>query len=183
MKRMVLLILTAALLLTLTACGTPQEPLETWPISYNDMTMGCYTRDYASVEEMLSQEHIIFRGKAVALVREGEMGIRLELEAIESTGTEKSSIVLLQGKESRFILKKGEEVVLILFPTTEEGLYCIPNDNLGAFRVDQESGQIYCPRLDSLLESAPQSYSAKGGKDLTLAQVYDLLVELDNSGE
>ena len=37
MKRMVLLILTAALLLTLTACGTPQEPLETWPITYTDI--------------------------------------------------------------------------------------------------------------------------------------------------
>ena len=183
MKKFAVIYLVFAMLLTLAGCGAGQEPLETWPITYNNMTMACYTRDYASVEEMLSQEHIIFRGKAVALVREGEMGVRLELEAIESTGTEKGSIVLLQGKESRFVLKKGEEVVLILFPTTEEGLYCIPNDNLGAFRIDEESGRVYCPRLDALLESAPQSYSAKGGKDLTLAQVYDLLVELDNSGE
>ena len=67
MKRMVLLILTAALLLTLAACGARQEPLETWPITYFD-SMGCYVRDYPDIASMQVEGHIIFHGKAVALL-------------------------------------------------------------------------------------------------------------------
>ena len=182
MKRMVLLILTAALLLTLAACGAQREPLETWPITYSD-SMVCYARDFSNIEEMLEEEHIIFHGKAVRLVEESVHGIWLELEVIDSSSPEKENILLVQSKDSRFVLKNGEEAVLILFPTTIEGVWGIPNGNLGAFRIDDETGDMTCPRLDSLLESVPQTYSAKGGKDLTLEQVYDLLVELDNSGE
>ena len=177
MKKYVGICLILALLLTLAGCGAG-DPLETWPISYSN-SMGCYVRDYANVDEMLEKEHIIIRGKAVSLVEEREMGAILELEVMASTLQGTETIRILQSKDPRVVLKKGEEVVLILFPTSEEGLWCIPNGNLGAFRVDQESKTVYCPRLDSLLESVPQTYSAK---KLTLEQVYDLLVELDNNG-
>ena len=181
MKKGSIIVMIIVLLLTIVGCGA-ETTLETWPITYSD-SMACYARDFSNIEEMLEEEHIIFHGKAVRLVEERVHGIWLELEVIDSSSPEKENILLVQSKDSRFVLKNGEEAVLILFPTTIEGVWGIPNGNLGAFRIDDETGDMTCPRLDSLLESAPQTYSAKGGKDLTLAQVYDLLVELDNSGE
>ena len=180
MKHMVLLILTAALLLTLTACGAGQEPLETWPIEYID-SIPCYLKSYPDVESMLAEDHIIFHGKAVRLVSEGEMGVVLELESLESTESELKTIQLRQIKNPDVVLKKGEEVVLILHAGAGDGVWEVFNDTCGMFRMNQETGVLVGKRLDSLLESAPQSYSAKGGKDLTLEQVYDLLVEMDKA--
>ena len=183
MKRMVLLILTAALLLTLTACGARQEPLETWPISFNDSMMGIYAKPYDTVDSMLAEEHIIFHGKAVSLVEEKEYGVILELEPIDTTGDVSGNIYIRQMKNEDFLLKRGEEAVLILHPGYGDGIWEVFNDTCGMFRIDEKTGDLTGVRLDSLLESVPQTYSAKGGKDLTLEQVYDLLVELDNSGE
>ena len=178
MKRLLISVLLLALLLTLAGCGVRQEPLETWPIVYNYNTISCYTRDYETIGDMLEEEHIIFHGRAVRLVDDSGHGVRLELEAIDSTAPEGSNIFLLQNKDPNVVLKKGEEVVLILFPGSAEGLYHIPNGKLGAFRIDQESGQVYCPRMESLLKSAPEKYA---GKKMTLEQVYDILVELDKA--
>ena len=178
MKRMVLLILTAALLLTLTACGTPQEPLETWPITYTDI-LGCYKASYPDIASMLAEEHIIFHGKAVALVEEGKYGVDLELAPISSTGGQTEKIILRQIKKSEIVLKQGEEVVLILYPAQyDKGVWEVFNDTCGMFRIDEETGDLTGARLDSLLESAPEKYA---GKKLTLEQVYDILVELDKA--
>ena len=179
MKRMVLLILTAALLLTLTACGAQREPLETWPITYTDI-LGCYKASYPDIASMLAEEHIIFHGKAVALVEERRYGVILELEPINSTGETSGNIRIMQTKSPDVVLKNGEEAILILHPSSEEGVWGGFNDTCGIFRIDEGSGRVTGDRLDSLLESVPQTYSTK---NLTLEQVYDLLVELDNSGE
>ena len=177
MKRTLILILTAALLLTLAGCGAG-EPLETWPISYSN-SMGCYTRSYPDIASMLAEEHIIFHGKAVALVEEGEFGVDLELKPIATTGEVTGNIVLRQIKKEGIVLQKGEEAVLILYPAKyEDGIWEVFNDTCGMFRIDQNTDNVIGPRLDSLLESVPQTYSTK---DLTLEQVYDLLVELDNA--
>ena len=176
MKRMVLLILTAALLLTLTACGAG-EPLETWPISYSN-SMGCYTRSYPDIASMLAEDHIIFHGKAVALVQEAQYGVVLELEPIASTGETSGNIQLRQPKDPAIVLKNGEEVVLILHNGFDDGVWEGFNGDCGIFRIDEQTGNMAGARLDSLLESVPQTYSAK---KLTLEQVYDLLVELDNA--
>ena len=178
MKRTLILILTAALLLTLAGCGAG-EPLETWPISYSN-SMGCYTRSYPDIASMLAEEHIIFHGKAVALVEERRYGVILELEPINSTGETSGNIRIMQTKSPDVVLKNGEEAILILHPSSEEGVWGGFNDTCGIFRIDEGSGRVTGDRLDSLLESVPQTYSTK---NLTLEQVYDLLVELDNSGE
>lgn len=71
---------------------------------------------------------------------------------------------------------------MILYPAQyDDGVWEVFNDTCGMFRIDEETGDMTGARLESLLESAPQSYSAKGGKELTLEQVYDILVELDKA--
>ena len=177
MKRMVLIIMTAALQLTLTACGARQEPLETWPITYSNSIV-CYVRDYPDIASMQVEGHIIFHGKAVALVEEGQYGVILELEPIASTGDGSGNILLRQTKDPGIVLKKGEEVVLILRPAYDEGVWEGFNGDCGIFRLDEGTGNVTGARLDSLLESAPEKYA---GKKLTLEQVYDILVELDKA--
>ena len=128
---------------------------------------------------MLAEEHIIFHGKAVALVEEGKYGVDLELAPISSTGGQTEKIILRQIKKSEIVLKQGEEVVLILYPAQyDKGVWEVFNDTCGMFRIDEETGDLTGARLDSLLESAPEKYA---GKKLTLEQVYDILVELDKA--
>lgn len=97
MKRLLIPVLLLALLLTLAGCGAQQEPLETWPITYTDI-LGCYKVSYPDIASMLAEEHIIFHGKAVALVEEGKYGVDLELEPISSTGGQSGKIILRQIK-------------------------------------------------------------------------------------
>lgn len=177
MKRFIAHSLLLVLFLTFAACGG-QTTLETWPITYTDI-LGCYTKSYPDIDSMLAEEHIIFHGKAVALVEEGEFGVDLELKPIATTGEVTGNIVLRQIKKEGIVLQKGEEAVLILYPAKyEDGIWEVFNDTCGMFRIDQNTDNVIGPRLDSLLESVPQTYSTK---DLTLEQVYDLLVELDNA--
>lgn len=127
---------------------------------------------------MQVEGHIIFHGKAVALVEEGQYGVILELEPIASTGDGSGNILLRQTKDPGIVLKKGEEVVLILRPAYDEGVWEGFNGDCGIFRLDEGTGNVTGVCLDSLLESAPEKYA---GKKLTLEQVYDILVELDKA--
>lgn len=180
MKRLFVVGLLLTFLLSLAGCGAG-ESLETWPITYNDQDMGVYAKAYDTVESMLAEEHIIFRGKAAALVEEKQYGVILELETIESTGDVSGTIQLRQMKDPDFLLKKGEEVVLILHTGYGDGVWEVFNDDHGMFRIDQETGDMSGRRLESLMENVPQTYSVEDGSDLTLEQVYDLLVEMDNA--
>ena len=182
MKKLAIIFIGIVLMLVVVACGA-ESSLETWPISFNDSMMGIYAKPYDTVDSMLAEEHIIFHGKAVSLVEEKEYGVILELEPIDTTGDVSGNIYIRQMKNEDFLLKRGEEAVLILHPGYGDGIWEVFNDTCGMFRIDEKTGDLTGVRLDSLLESVPQTYSAKGGKDLTLEQVYDLLVELDNSGE
>ena len=177
MKKTIWLFIGLALAFGLSACSAG-ETLETWPITYNDPVMGIYAQAYDTVDSMLAKEHIIFHGKAVALVEEKEAGVILELEPIDTTGTASGNIQIRQMKNPDFLLKKGEEVVLILHPGYGDGIWEVFNDDCGMFRIDEDTDDVTGARLDSLLESVPQTYSTK---NLTLEQVYDLLVELDNA--
>lgn len=148
--------------------------------SESKKVIAMYDKGYDSVEELMAESVVLVRAIPVAIEDESDVAVCFVLDVKESNYRGVETIRLRQIKDE-YCLELGKEVVLALQPDVGEGYYNIPGGGCGLFRVDEETNKTTGVLMDSLLESAPQSYSAKGGKDLTLEQVYDLLVELDQA--
>ena len=180
MKRLLVLFLFCAVLL-MGCAGTPsqiyfpQDQRYSWDLSDSGdaKVIAMYDKGYDTVDELLTDSVLVVRAMPVSV--ESDVAVCLVLDVEEASVAGIETIRLRQIKDE-YLLEMGKEVVLALQPDAGEGYYNIPGGGCGLFRIDEETDTITGMLLDSLLEGMPAAYSANGGADLSLEDVYDLLV-------
>ncbi len=129
--------------------------------------LALYDKSYKTVEELMSDAAIIVRATPIAKEVDSFIGTCWILQIKESSQSGVTSVRLRQVKDN-YLLKMGQEVVLVLKAEGDMGYYGIPGGGDGLFRVNEETGRVEGNLLEELVG---------GNKSVTLDEVYDLLVE------
>jgi hypothetical protein len=135
----------------------------------------CYIKGYSTVEELLEDAALIVRATPVFIEGESDVGICWVLDVAEASDGTTKTVKLRQVKDE-FMLRMGQEVVLVLENDASPGYYHIPGGGDGLFRVNPVTGKADGKLLVSLLKLDP-AYSGAGSLgSMTAQDVYDRLV-------
>ena len=145
----------------------------------NGRVEASYDKGYASVEDLLDVTTLIARATPIAIEYESDVAICWVLRVKESN-KEGLDVIRLRQLKDEYLLKVGQEVVLALQQDVGEGYYNIPGGGCGLFRVNEKTGAISGQLLESLKEQASSICFSGAIAELTLDDVFDILIELSH---
>ncbi len=144
----------------------------------NGRVFASYDRGYTSVEDLLDATNLIVRATPIDVEYESDVALCWVLR-IEESNKEGVEVIRLRQLKDEYLLKAGQEVVLVLQEDVGEGYYNIPGGGCGLFRIDEETGSMSGLLLESLKEQVPTTYSTATA-ELTLDDVFDILTDMRN---
>lgn len=138
-----------------------------------------YDKGYTSVEDLLDVTTLIARATPIAIEYESDVAICWVLR-VEESNKEGLDVIRLRQLKDEYLLKVGQEVVLALQQDVGEGYYNIPGGGCGLFRINEKTGAISGLLLESLKEQASSICFSGAIAELTLDDVFDILIELSH---
>lgn len=138
-----------------------------------------YDKGYTSVKELLDVTALIVRATPIAIERESGVAVCWVLRVTEAD-KEGVEVIRLRQMKDEYLLEVGQEVVLALQQDAGEGYYNIPGGGCGLFRIDEETKAISGPLLAALKEQAASICSPGELEELTLEDIFDILIELNH---